>query len=38
VQARDLARHGDQCSQGTALRTPDFDVNRHVFVFRTGPR
>ncbi len=37
VQARDLARQRDSCARWARDRTPAFDVNGHVFVYRTGP-
>jgi hypothetical protein len=36
VQARDIARQRDTCVRWTKTRTPEFDVNGHVYVYRTG--
>jgi hypothetical protein len=36
IQARDIARQRDACARWTQTRTPAFDVNNHVFVYRTG--
>jgi 4-amino-4-deoxy-L-arabinose transferase-like glycosyltransferase len=37
LQARDIAREIDTCARWTRSRKPLFDVNGHVFVYRTGP-
>jgi 4-amino-4-deoxy-L-arabinose transferase-like glycosyltransferase len=37
IQARDIARQRDTCARWTQTKTPVFDVNNHVFVYRTGP-
>jgi hypothetical protein len=36
IQARDVARQRDACARWTQTRTPAFDVNNHVFVYRTA--
>jgi 4-amino-4-deoxy-L-arabinose transferase-like glycosyltransferase len=36
IQARDVARKRDTCARWTQTRVPDFDINGHVYVYRTG--
>jgi 4-amino-4-deoxy-L-arabinose transferase-like glycosyltransferase len=37
VRARDVARRGERCLRWLTTHTPSFDVDGHVFVYRTGP-
>lgn len=37
IRARDVARKRDRCLRWRTTHTPSFDVNGHVFVYRTAP-